>query len=42
MLNRHFKEIIAAFNAKRVEYPLVGAYALAAHGVPRATSDIDF
>ncbi len=42
MLNRHFKEIIAAFNAERVEYLLVGAYALAAHGVPRATSDIDF
>ena len=42
MLNRHFNEIIAAFNAERVEYLLVGAYALAAHGLPRATSDIDF
>jgi hypothetical protein len=42
MLNRHFKEIISAFNAESVKYLVVGAYALAAHGLPRATGDIDF
>lgn len=41
MLNRDFAEIISAFNAERVEYLVVGAYALAAHGLPRATGDID-
>ena len=41
MLNRDFKEIISAFNAARVDYLVVGAYALAAHGLPRATGDID-
>ena len=41
MLNHDFKEIISAFNAARVEYLVVGGYALAAHGLPRATGDID-
>lgn len=41
MLNRDFKEIISAFNAAAVEYLVVGAYAVAAHGLPRATGDID-
>jgi len=41
MLNPDFKEIISAFNAARVEYLVVGGYALAAHGLPRATGDID-
>lgn len=31
-----------ALNDAGVEYLLVGAYALAAHGSPRATGDIDF
>ncbi len=38
---RDFKELLELFNAHRVEYLVVGAYALAAHGVPRATGDID-
>ena len=42
MLNRDFKEIISAFNAASVEYLIVGAYAVAAHGLPRTTGDIDF
>jgi predicted nucleotidyltransferase len=41
MLNPDFRDILSAFNAERVEYLLVGAYALAAHGLPRATGDID-
>jgi len=41
MLNADFKEIISAFNSAGVEYMIVGAYAVAAHGLPRATGDID-
>jgi hypothetical protein len=41
MLNPDFRDILSAFNAARVEYLLVGAYAVAAHGLPRATGDID-
>ena len=41
MLNADFKEIISAFNSANVEYMVVGAYAVAAHGIPRATGDID-
>ena len=42
MLNRDFKECVASFNAHGVEYLVVGGYALAAHGHPRYTGDIDF
>jgi hypothetical protein len=41
MLNPDFRDILSEFNAEGVEYLLVGAYALAAHGLPRATGDID-
>jgi predicted nucleotidyltransferase len=41
MLNADFREIISAFNDAGVEYLVVGAYAVAAHGLPRATGDID-
>ena len=41
MLNPDYKDILSAFDAEEVEYLLVGAYALAAHGLPRATGDID-
>ena len=40
-LNRDFRDILSSFNAERVEYMVVGAYALAAHGLPRSTGDID-
>jgi hypothetical protein len=40
MLNPDFRDILFAFNAERVEYLLVGAYAVAAHGLPRPTGDI--
>jgi predicted nucleotidyltransferase len=42
MLNRDFKEFAELLNAKGVEYLVVGGYALAAHGHPRYTGDIDF
>ena len=41
MLNPDFAEMLRALSAEGVEYLLVGAYAMAAHGVPRATGDID-
>jgi len=40
-LNPDFRDILSIFNAEGVEYLIVGAYALAAHGIPRATGDID-
>ena len=42
MLNRDFKEFAECLNAEGVEYLVVGGYALAAHGHPRYTGDIDF
>ena len=41
MLNKDFRDILSAFCEEQVEFMLVGAYALAAHGLPRATGDID-
>lgn len=38
---RDFKELLELFNAKDVEYLIVGGYALAHHGAPRYTRDID-
>nr|MEE4268811.1 hypothetical protein [Candidatus Krumholzibacteria bacterium] len=40
-MNRDFIELLAAFNAHAVEYLVVGAHALAAHGYVRATKDLD-
>lgn len=42
MLNQDFKEFAELLNAKGVEYLVVRGYALAAHGHPRYTGDIDF
>jgi len=36
-----FKELLLAFNEHDVEYLIVGAHALAAHGHVRATKDLD-
>ncbi len=41
MLNEDYKEILQGLLDAGVEFLLVGAYALAAHGYPRATGDID-
>ena len=36
-----FKELLALLNARHVEFLIVGGYALAFHGAPRYTGDID-
>ena len=41
LLNPDYRDILSAFAVEKVEYLLVGAYALAAHGFVRATGDID-
>jgi len=40
-MNRDFSELLLAFNARHVEYLLVGAHALAVYGHVRATKDVD-
>ena len=40
-LQKDFKEFFECLNARRVEYLIVGSYALAFHGSPRFTGDID-
>ena len=40
-IQQDFKELLELFNAHKVEYMIVGAYALAYHGVSRYTGDID-
>lgn len=40
--NADFLDLADLLNAEQVEYVIVGAFALAAHGFPRATGDIDF
>jgi predicted nucleotidyltransferase len=42
MLNEDYKEMLQYLSDEGVKFLLVGAYALAAHGFPRATRDIDF
>ena len=41
MLNEDYKDILSALCEEQAKFVLVGAYALAAHGFPRATMDID-
>ena len=41
MLNEDYKDMLHALSDEKVKFVLVGAYALAAHGYPRATMDID-
>lgn len=41
MLNPDFKDMLSCLKGEGVEFIVVGAYALAAHGLPRATGDID-
>ena len=41
MLNEDYKEMLQGLSAEKVRFLLVGAYALAAHGYPRATIDLD-
>jgi hypothetical protein len=41
MLNKDYRDILHALSEEKVRFLLVGAYAMAAHGYPRATMDID-
>jgi len=41
MLNEDYRDMLHALSDEKVRFLLVGAYALAAHGYPRATMDID-
>ena len=40
-MNRDFVEMLSALSAAGAEFLIVGAHALAAHGLPRATGDLD-
>jgi hypothetical protein len=40
-VNPHFRDILSALSAEGAEFLVVGAYALAVHGLPRATGDLD-
>lgn len=41
VLNKDFKEFIKLLNAHNVRYLVVGGYAVALHGYPRYTKDLD-
>jgi len=41
LTNKDFKEFIELLNRKGVRYLVVGGYAVAAHGYPRYTKDLD-
>ncbi len=41
MLNSDFKEFIRLLNDNQVKYLVIGGYAVAVHGHPRYTKDID-
>lgn len=40
-MNRDFLDMLSELSAVRAEFLIVGAYALAAYGKPRATGDLD-
>jgi len=40
-MNRDFAEMLSALLETGAEFLVVGAYAMAAHGAPRATGDLD-
>jgi hypothetical protein len=42
MLNKDYKEMLECLLEENVRFLLVDAYAVAVHGFPRATKDIDF
>ena len=41
MLNEDYKEMLQILSGNEVRYLVVGAYAMAAYGYPRATGDFD-
>src|SRR4030042_2796322 len=40
-LPQDFKELLQLLNSKRIEYLVIGGYAVAFYGYPRATGDMD-
>jgi hypothetical protein len=40
-LNRDFRDMLSELSAANADFLVVGAYALAAHGLPRATGGLD-
>ena len=40
-LNSDFQDMLSALSAESADFLVVGAYAVAAHGHPRATGDMD-
>ena len=40
-VQKDFRDLLKLLNAHKVEYLIVGAYALAFHGAPRYTGDMD-
>lgn len=40
-MNQDFKDLLRIFNEERVEYLIVGGYALIKHSEPRYTKDLD-
>jgi hypothetical protein len=40
-MNQDFRDLLHALSESHAEFLVVGAYALAVHGIPRATGDID-
>lgn len=40
-LPQDFKEFLKLFNSKKVEYLVIGGYAVSYHGYPRPTGDLD-
>ena len=40
-VQQDFRDLLALFNTHKVDYIIVGAHALAYHGAPRYTGDID-
>ena len=40
-MNRDFRDMLSALCAENADFLVVGAYALSAHGLVRATGDID-
>lgn len=41
MLNPDYKDMLLALSEEKADFLIVGAYALAVYGLPRATGDID-
>jgi predicted nucleotidyltransferase len=41
LLPKDFRELLQLLNSKKIEYLVVGGYAVALYGYPRATGDMD-